>query len=352
MKILGFDVSEILQMSFFGNPVEKYLISLGVFLGIFIGIRIFRRVILIHLGKLALRTKNGLDDKVVQMLEKISSFFYLFLTFYLSIKVLNLDGNFQQILDGVFVVLIVYEAIKVVQVLLDFAFKRMDTGKNETAIHGIKIIAKILLWGMAILLILDNLGFEIKTLVASLGIGGIAIALAAQNILSDLFSSFTIYFDKPFQIGDYIVIGTSSGTVEKIGLKTTRIRTSQGEELVVSNQELTSARVQNFKQMRRRRTSFPIGIEYGTSSAKMKKLPSLIKKIIESHGKQTEFVRCHFSSFGDSALLFNIVYFVNSGGYDEFMDVQQAINFEIKDMLEKEEVSIAFPTQTIFVKNN
>lgn len=350
MELFGFDVSEILQMTFLGNPVEKYLIALGVFLGIFIGLRIFRRVVLIRLEKLALRTENKLDDQIVHMLENTSSFFYLFLTFYLSVKVLNLDGRFLQILDGAFVVLLVYEAMKVAQVLLDFTFKRLETSKNKTAIHGIKIIAKMFLWVMAILLILDNLGFEIKTLVASLGIGGIAIALAAQNILSDLFSSFTIYFDKPFQIGDYIVIGNDRGTVEKIGLKTTRIRTSQGEELVISNRELTSTRVQNFKKMKRRRTSFQIGIEYGTPSAKMKKLPGLIQKIIESYGKKTEFSRCHFSTFGESSLLFDIVYFVDSGDYGEFMDIQQVINLGIKDMFEKEGVSMAFPTQTIFVK--
>lgn len=350
MKILNFDFSSLLGTVFLGNSVQKYLIALGIFLGIYVGILIFKKYILSRLKEITKKTKNDFDDKILEIIEKISSLFYLFLAVYFGVKTLELNPVFLKYLDRIFMLVLIFEVIKITQMVVNFAFQKLQTSKNKTAIYGLKVISNMVIWTVAILLILDNFGFEIKTLVASFGIGGIAIALAAQNILSDLFSSFTIYFDRPFEIGDYIVLGTDRGTVKKIGLKTTRIKTIQGEELVVSNKELTTARVQNFKKMKNRRSSFQIGVEYETSTAKVKKIPQLIQEIIESQGEKVEFSRCHFSTFGPSALLFDIVYFVNSGEYSEFMEIQQKINLAIKEAFEKEKISMAFPTQTVIVK--
>lgn len=233
-------------------------------------------------------------------------------------------------------------------ILIEFTLTTRSNTRNETAIFGIKLIAKILLWAIAILMVLSNWGVNISALAASMGIGGIAIALAAQNILSDLFSSFSIYLDKPFEIGDYIVIGADRGTVQKIGLKTTRIQTLQGEELVVSNQELTTTRVQNFKKMTERRINFSVGVTYDTPTEKLKKIPEILEKIISSESK-ARFDRVHFASFDDWALRFDAVYYVLSQDYAEYMDMQQVMNFSIKEAFESESIEMAFPTQTIHV---
>ena len=236
--------------------------------------------------------------------------------------------------------------------LVDFGLRKMAKKKgNEdaSAFQGMRLVIKILLWSIGFLLVLSNLGFDITSLIAGLGIGGVAIALAVQNILGDIFSSFSIVFDKPFKVGDYIVIEPDRGIVKKIGLKTTRLETLQGEELIISNKELTSARVQNFKKMKQRRINFNVGVTYETSPAKLKEIDALIEKIIKGV-KDVEFVRCHFQGFGDFSLNFEVVYLVKSGDYAVFMDKQEEINFAIVNAFTKNKIDMAYPTQTLFVK--
>ncbi len=221
--------------------------------------------------------------------------------------------------------------------------------KKNTTYLALALIAKLILWTTGFLLVLSNLGVNISALIASLGIGGIAIALAVQNVLGDIFSSFSIYLDKPFEIGDYIIVGDHSGTVKKIGLKSTRIEALQGEEIVISNNELTTTRIQNFKTMKKRRIAFQIGLTYDTSSTKLKKVPKLIESIIEKT-KNAEFSRAHFHEFGDFALKYEIVYYIHSGEYQDYMDAQEAINLEIHKAFEKEKIDMAFPTQTLHLE--
>jgi len=339
----------IFQGEFLGNTYYQYFSALALFLLIFLGIRIFRRVILVRLKKLANKTVNDFDDRLLKGVECISQFFTLFLALYLMMKTLNIGGGTEKILDAMFIILLVYEAIKLAQVLAEYTLEKTTKNGDETVTHGLRMMLTIILWSVGILLVLSNLGVNISALAASLGIGGVAVALALQNILGDLFSSFSIYFDKPFQIGDYIIIGEDKGTVQKIGLKTTRIRTLQGEELIVSNKELTSSRVQNFKRMQRRRISFSLGIEYGTTMQQLKKIPKIIEDIIKKQ-EDAEFDRCHFAEFGDFSLNFNIVYYINTSNYKKYMDIQQNINLDIKDSFEKEGIEMAFPTQTVFIK--
>ncbi len=349
--LLPLDTSKypLLNETLFGNTYLQYLTGIIIFLVIFIGIRIFRRIILVRIEALAKKTKNDLDDHVVKATYNISKFFTFFLAFYLMMKTLNIEGKIENILNALFIILLVYEVIKYVQMIIMYVIKKFAKEENVTTIYGLKTVFSLVLWSVGILVILSNLGFNISALAASLGIGGVAIALAIQNILGDLFASFSIYFDKPFQIGDYIVIGSDKGTVQKIGLKTTRIKTLQGEELVVSNKELTSIRVQNFKKMRNRRVNFSIGVEYSTPTEKIKNIPKMIQEII-NHQELAEFSRCHFELFGDFSLKFETVYFVNTSEYKKYMDIQQEINFEIKERFEKEKIEMAFPTQTVFVR--
>jgi len=187
-------------------------------------------------------------------------------------------------------------------------------------------------------------------LVAGLGIGGIAIALAVQNILGDLFSSFALYFDKPFRPGDFIVTGQHMGVVKQIGLKTTRIQALEGEEVVISNLELTSARIQNYKRMNERRVEFSLNVRYDTPAATMRALPGVIREIIESQ-PDVRFGRAHFAAFAESSLTVVVVYTVLKADYDAYMDIQQEINLRLLEALRDSGIAFAFPTRTVQVQN-
>ena len=335
--------------AFNGNTFGDIIIALCVFIVIRIGLQIFRSVILRRMEHWALKTKTDIDDHLIEILKGISKFFYFYIALYITIKgFLPFEGAIMEILDAILIILLVYETIKVAQELIAYVFTK-TLKQDETTLHAVNLILKIVLWSIGILLILSNLGFDVSTLAASMGIGGIAVALAAQNILGELFASFSIYFDRPFQIGDYICVGTDKGTVKKIGLKSTRLQTLQGEELIISNKELTSVRVQNFKRMRKRRVSFNLGVVYGTPVKKLQQVNTLIEKIITKE-ENAEFDRCHFESFGDFSLNFAIVYYVKTSDYVEYMNIQQEINYAIADQFEKAKIDMAFPTQTIHMQ--
>lgn len=333
------------------NTLMGFLIAFLLFVGLFIVFQIFKRVVVKKFHKLALKTKNEIDDEIVKVVEGISPLFYLVLSLYFPLRMLIASPVVEKWISAVFIVVIVYQTIKIVQELINFALGKAtkDGKREETAFHGLKIIVNILIWVIGILLVLSNLGFNITSLIAGLSIGGLAIAFAVQNILSDIFSSFSIYFDKPFKIGDFIVSGEHMGTVKKIGLKTTRLVALQGEEIVISNQELTNSRVQNFKKMKKRRIMFNIGLAYGTPLKKLKKTNEIIKKVIEKE-KLAEFDRANFFEFGDFSLKFEVVFYVLSADYYDYMNVRENINFGIKEGFEKEKIKMAFPTQTVYIE--
>jgi len=203
-------------------------------------------------------------------------------------------------------------------------------------------------WSIAGVFILDNLGYNISAVVAGLGISGIAVALAAQTILGDLFNYFVILFDRPFKRGDFVIIDDFLGVIVHIGIKTTRIQSLWGEELVFSNTDLTSSRIKNYKKMEKRRVLFKLGVTYQTTSEQIKKIPQIIRGIIEKV-EDTIFDRAHFQSYGDFSLDIESVYYVIGNDYNKYMDIQQQINFAIKEAFEKEGIEFAYPTRTLFV---
>jgi small-conductance mechanosensitive channel len=211
---------------------------------------------------------------------------------------------------------------------------------------ALTFVAKLLLWSIALLLLIENMGYDVSALVASLGVGGIAVALAAQNILGDLFASLSILFDKPFVVGDFIIVDDMLGTVEKVGLKTTRIRSLSGEQLVFSNNDLLSSRIKNYKRMEERRVVFTLGVTYQTSAKKLELIPTIIKESIEKQ-QRARFDRSHFKGYGDFALLFETVYWVTEPDYNLYMDIQQRINLELFQSFEDKAIEFAYPTQTI-----
>lgn len=229
------------------------------------------------------------------------------------------------------------------------AQKAAESPAVANALTLIRLFAQVGVWSVAVLLILHNLGFEVTALVAGLGIGGIAVALAAQNILGDLFASLAIVLDRPFVVGDFIAFNNALGTVERIGMKTTRIRSLSGEELVCSNADLLAVRIRNYKRMAERRVVFSIGVTYDTPAEQLEKLPVILRDIVEAQAL-VRFDRAHFQKYGDYALVFEIVYWVLDPDFNRYMDIQQSINLDIYRRFRAEEIEFAFPTQTIHLQ--
>ncbi len=234
------------------------------------------------------------------------------------------------------------------------------------ALHHLRMVATpadmprflgntMLEWGTAgviaavlLLLTLDNLGINITTLVAGLGIGGVAIALAVQNILGDLFASLSITFDKPFVLGDFLVVDNYMGSVEAIGIKTTRLRSLTGEQIVLSNADLLGSRVRNYQSLKERRVEFGFSVAPTTPRQKAGELPARVRAVIEQQ-REVRFDRCHFAAIGASSLDYVAVYFVRNPDFNIYMDIQQAINLGILQALEEAKVELAFPRQQLVV---
>lgn len=208
--------------------------------------------------------------------------------------------------------------------------------------------ARVLLWSVVLLAMLSNLGVNITAFVASLGVGGIAVALAVQNILGDLFASLSIAVDKPFEVGDFIVIGPLAGTVEHVGLKTTRIRSLGGEQIVMANASMISSTIQNYKRLQERRIVFEFGLSYDTPTEAVKKAPAIVEEAIKAQ-EQVRFDRAHLRGFGKEALEFECVYIVKDPGYNLYMDIQQAINFRLLERFSKIGAQFAVPVRAIKV---
>ncbi|MBU0706554.1 mechanosensitive ion channel family protein [Patescibacteria group bacterium] len=343
----------LLKLSYFGDTIQNYLIALGIFVGALLFFRILKNKIFAKLKLLTAKTKNDLDDEFIETLESIPGSLYFFAALYTAMQFLVFHSVIEKGVQIVLVILLIYWATRVASELIEYGLAKVAKKQNgqrekNTTYYALSLIAKIVLWATGLLLILSNLGVNISALVASLGIGGIAIALAVQNILGDIFSSFSLYLDKPFEVGDFIIVGEHQGTVRKIGLKTTRIEALQGEEIVISNNELTSSRVRNFKRMKKRRIVFALGVSYGTPHKILGKIPKIMKDVIQGV-KKTTFDRSHFKAFGDHSLDFETVYYLESNDYTEYMNTQQKINLALVKAFEKEAIEIAYPTQTIYL---
>ncbi|GMU45645.1 MAG: mechanosensitive ion channel protein [Porticoccaceae bacterium] len=225
---------------------------------------------------------------------------------------------------------------------------RLTDAAGATTLSLLGFVCRVALWAVALLMILDNLGFNITTLVASLGIGGVAVALAVQNILGDLFASLSIALDKPFVIGDFIVVDGIAGTVEYVGLKTTRVRSLSGEQVVFANADLLRSRIHNYKRLYERRVLFGFGVLYSTPADKLAAISDWVRETVEGL-EGARFDRAHFKGFGDSSLDFEVVYFVLDPNYNRYMDIQQAINLALVRRFAAEGVEFAFPTRTLYL---
>ena len=311
-----------------------------------------------YLTKLAEKTKTKLDDMILENIRTPIYVVVVLLGAYYGSKAFSALGTYSDLLAKIFLVaeilVITFIVTRVINILISWYSEREVKERKKISEHLLFVFKKIIhafIYICAFLIILLVFRIDLSGAIVGLGVGGIAIALALQNILSDVFSAFSIYFDRPFEIGDFIVIGEYMGTVKKIGIKSTRIQLLQGEELIISNRQLTNTSVRNFKRMKKRRIVFTIGVTYDTSVDKLKKIPEIIKSIIdpEKLPNVDRLERVHFKEFGDFSLNFEIVYYTKTSDYIKYMDTQQAINFAIKEAFEKEGIEMAFPTQTIYL---
>ena len=306
-----------------------------------------------QMRKFAEKTHNDFDDILIRVLTKIKWPLFFILILYAATFLTGLPDVAEKVIKIFLMVFITYEAVKAANIFVQYGFdKYTSKGIDKEGVMMMPVLVKVIkacVWGLGIVTVLSNLGYHVTTLITGLGIGGIAIALAVQNILSDLFSSFSIYFDKPFKIGDFIVVDKIMGNVKHIGIKTTRITSLDGEELVIPNSKLVNATIQNYKKMKDRRIEFHIGVVYETKPAKLKKVPGLIKQAFKGIRK-VEFSRAHFEKFGDFSLDFEVIYVVKTNDYAEYMDIQQKINYNLVDLFAKEKIEFAYPTQKIFIE--
>lgn len=349
-----------MTLPFIGTiDMTPYVAAACIFLGLIIISKLLLVIIVGHLRALSKRTKTDIDDVVINAIHGIRAWVYTLVSLYIALQVFAVPETAMKVLAGIVYFAVVWQAIEIALCFIDYAATRFlekdEDGdgivdpNTATASNMVTLIARIVLWALGIIFVLSNMGIEVTSLIAGLGIGGIAVAFALQGVLSDLFASFSLYFDKPFRIGDFIIIGADSGTVEKIGIKSTRIRTLQGEELVVSNTELTTARVQNFKKMKERRGTFKFGVTYETPQEKVKEINGIVARIFDSiDGARLD--RVHFVSFGDSALLFEVVFYSESAAYTDYLDMQQSFNFDLMETFASLGIEFAYPTQMIYSK--
>ena len=340
-----------MDVMFFNNPVLGWLTALAVAIGVTLALYLVKMVVVHRLGALAARTETRLDDIAVAALQSTKKFVMLVMGLYAGSKVLALPDSVHIFATRAAIVTgLIQAAIWGNNALRAWLVQYYENRSNEpgraTSAAAVGFILRMVLWIVILLMILDNLGVNITTLVASLGIGGIAVALAVQNVLGDLFASLSIVLDKPFVIGDFVIIDKYLGTVEYVGLKTTRIRSLGGEELIFANGDLLKSRLQNMTRMRRRRVVFSIAVTWDTPRDKLAAIPVMLTDIVKAQ-QDVSFDRAHFQGIGPSSMNFEVVYWVETPDYNRFMDIQQEILLQIVDGLAEREVRLAYPTQVL-----
>ncbi|MBS1250915.1 MAG: Low conductance mechanosensitive channel YnaI [Chloroflexi bacterium] len=347
---------DLLETTFYGNSLEDWLIALAALILTVLVFQILKHFLKKRIDSFINKTKTTIDDYLLPVLHQTRFFFLVAIGIYIGSLFLALPESTQDWVDklirGVFFLqvgfwgtgLIVYFVNRQISQKID-----QEAAEDATTIDALGLVFKIALWSIITLLILDNVGVKVNSLVTSLGIGGIAVALAVQNVLGDLFASLSIALDKPFVINDFIAVDEYAGTVEDIGLKSTRIRSLSGEEIVFSNADLLSSRIRNYRLLQERRVSFSVGVSYGTPAEKLTRIPAIMEEIINGL-EQIRFSRAHLNEMGDFSLNYEVVYFVQDPSYDVYMDIRQEINLALYERFGEEGIEFAYPTQTVFLE--
>jgi small-conductance mechanosensitive channel len=342
----------LITNEFLGNPVRAWtiasLIAGAVFLAL-IGIRHFlgRR-----LKRIAERTATDVDDVAAELITKVRWYLIVALALRSGSIALTVSPSIERAIRQVTAIAVLLQLAVWGNALIGYWLKKWAARKGTdvvgaSTLNAIGLVAKGLLWAIIGVLALRNvLDYDITALLTGLGIGGIAIALAVQNVLGDLFAALSIVLDRPFEVGDTIAVDTFTGTVEHIGLKTTRIRSVTGEQVIFSNGDLLKSRVRNLKRMRERRALVTLGVTYDTAPDQVSAIPAVLRGCVEAQ-PLARFDRAHFSRFADSWLEFELVYFVRDPDYLTFMDTQQAVNIAILRAFGERGIEFAFPTRMV-----
>jgi len=347
-------MSEILETTFWGNTVGRWATAVGIAIVVYAALWLLVRVGVRRLSTLSARTKTEIDDLVAELLVKTRTSVLLVVAVYAGTLSLSLPPRLQSAFrHAAFIAAALQIGIWLSAALL-MTLERYrkkviseDPG-SATGLNAIGYIGRVIIWVIVLLLVADNIGVDVTALVASLGVGGIAVALAMQSILGDIFASLSIIFDKPFLIGDFLRVGDYTGSVENIGIKTTRLRSSSGEQLVFSNSDLLGSRIQNYGRMYERRAAFTVGVTYDTPREQLARIPAMLRESIEAE-EGVRFDRAHFKEYGAYSLNVEAVYWVLSPEYARYMDIQERINLEIHRRFEEEGIEFAFPTQVVYV---
>ncbi len=342
---------EILKRVYFGNSVAAYGLATLTFV---VAITVFltvRRLLLARLKAMAESTETDLDDFFVELLGKIKAPESVLVGFYFATRPLSFAPKVDRFLTAAVVVVLAYRVLRMLQTAADYGVRRAMTGpgsdqaSKDTA-KTVSLLVRGVLWLLGLIFILDNLGINVTSMVAGLGIGGIAVALAAQAVLGDLFSALAIHLDEPFVVGDFITVDDFKGTVERIGIKTTHLRSLSGELLVMGNSKLTSSPIRNYKKMHERRVALKFGLLYSTPEAALAEMPGAVRALVEKD-KSLRFDRAHFSGLGESSLDFEVVYYILDADYNKHMDSQQRLLLELVADVRKRGLAFAYPTRTV-----
>lgn len=344
---------DFLNQMLLGNTLDAWLIAVGITLGVLILLVVAKRLFHHRLQALVSKSSMQADDFLIPVLDQTRWFSFLALGMLLGARFLQLPAEvdlwFGRVMRIVLSVQLGFWGTGLIGFYIDRSVEEkidQDHGEDATTLDALGLIVKIALWVILALIILDNLDIEVNSLITSLGIGGIAVALAVQNILGDLFSSLSITLDKPFAIGDFIVVGDYEGDVEDIGLKSTRVRSLSGEEVIFSNSDLLNSRIRNYKRLEERRISFSFGVVYGVPAEKLEAIPGMVEEIITPL-ENVRYDRTHLKNLGDFALEYAVVYYVLVPDYADYLDIQQAINLGLYRRFEREGIAFAYPTQTV-----
>jgi len=348
-----------LDNSFYGNSVRDWLAAFGILILTYAVLYILLRVLIRRLALAALKTRNDVDDFLTGLFQETKTFFSFTVGLYIAAQFLTLPDKVSHFISTLLVlaalVQVGFWGMSIVDYLVRTRMtieEREGDDEEKTTLNALGLVVKIVIWSIVSLLVLENLtGVQVDTLIASLGIGGIAVALAVQNILGDLFSALTIALDKPFVIDDFINVGEFSGAVEHVGLKSTRLRSLTGEQLVFSNSDLLGSRLRNYKRMQRRRIAFSLGVTYQTPHAKLARIPDMVREIIEGRSEVT-YDRTNLSKLGDFAIQYDVVYFMEKPDFMLYVETQESINLEILRRFEEEGIEFAYPTQTLFLEKD
>lgn len=337
------------------NNSADWLAAAVAAAGFMLAFLLVRSFVTRRMAAMAATTDTWVDDLIIELVAATRTLLAIGMALYIATHFLKLPPKLEVIADRVFIAVLILQLglwlHRGMDFWLKYKFGQSDaSGSSLMTRSFISFLGRVALWAVVLLLLLDNIGLNVTTLIASLGIGGIAVALAVQNILSDLFASLSIAIDQPFVIGDTIEVDGLIGAVEHVGLKTSRLRGVGGEQIIFSNNDLLKSRIHNYKRMEERRSLRMIGVTYDTPPEKLEIIPQLIRQAIEVQDK-VRFGRAHFKAFGPSSLDFEVAYFVLDSDFNLFMDIQQAVNLQIVRSFNDHHIEFAFPTQTLHLAN-